>query len=144
MNYLALEDCKKGKVYQIRSRNLDIAVFDGDSGFIGIRTEINDSGSLFTEYYHNEANGHVGTVRPIKEIGEVPDWIPLVTGFSGVCRNCGRNIINIPYPNPTKPKQIWYRFEHIFESETLSPCPKASPCCIQNRFLFDELSRFEV
>ena len=34
---IPLKDCKKGFVYELSSRNLLAGIFDGDTGFIGIR-----------------------------------------------------------------------------------------------------------
>ena len=38
IDYIKLEDCEHGKVYELHSRNLSIGVFNkADNGFIGIR-----------------------------------------------------------------------------------------------------------
>jgi len=74
--YLALAECVKGHVYKLRSRNLRIGVFNGTTGFIGIRTKW-DSRYLFTEY-HWDYEGSYGTVHPLEDMGVVvPETIEL-------------------------------------------------------------------
>lgn len=50
--YIPLDKCIKRGIYRIRSRNLSIGLFDGEKGFIGIRTKFGDR-YLFTEYHHD-------------------------------------------------------------------------------------------
>ena len=49
-DYIPLNECKKGFLYEIHSRNLDFGVFDGNDGFIGIREKFGKR-YLFTEYH---------------------------------------------------------------------------------------------
>ena len=44
------KDLIVGRVYRLRSRNLKIGIYDGDMGFIGIRTKFGNR-FLFTEYH---------------------------------------------------------------------------------------------
>lgn len=60
--YIKLEECVRGGVYQIGSRNLSVGVFDGIDGFVGIRSKFNHE-YLFTEY-HCDTDGPFGTVYP--------------------------------------------------------------------------------
>lgn len=71
--YIPLDKCIKRGIYRIRSRNLSIGLFDGEKGFIGIRTKFGDR-YLFTEYHH-DSGAPFGTVHPIKLIGELPPEI---------------------------------------------------------------------
>jgi hypothetical protein len=74
--YLSLAECVKGHVYKIRSRNLRIGVFNGTTGFIGIRTKWG-SRYLFTEY-HWDTGPPYGTVHPLEDMGVVvPEGIEL-------------------------------------------------------------------
>lgn len=56
-----MAELERGRVYKITSRNLDYGVWDGDTGFIGIRTKFG-SRYLFTEI-HRDASTTFGTVR---------------------------------------------------------------------------------
>jgi hypothetical protein len=71
--YIPLDLCKRGHVYRVRSRNLRYAVFDGEHGFIGIRTKFGDR-YLFTEDHWDTGEPH-GTVKPYEDSGPVPDGI---------------------------------------------------------------------
>jgi hypothetical protein len=67
---ISIEDCKKGYLYLINSRNLDLAVYDGDGGFIGIREKFGQR-FLFTEF-HWDTGEPYGTVRPQEELEHCP------------------------------------------------------------------------
>lgn len=78
------EKYKERFVYRIRSRNLVVGVFDGDSGFIGIREKFG-SRFLFKEYVGD--GGTVSVVGPA--FGRVPDRIPLRERQEGSwCLDC--------------------------------------------------------
>ena len=62
--------CKPGYLYKISSRNLNLGIYDGDYGFLGIRTKFGYR-YLFTEY-HSDMNNHCATVFPKEEICESP------------------------------------------------------------------------
>jgi len=67
---IPLDEIKERGVYRVLSRNLDVAVFDGKDGFIGIRRKF-DSDFLDTEI-HRDAGG---TCTPLELIGTLPDEI---------------------------------------------------------------------
>ena len=71
-NYIKLEDCKERHVYRIHSRNLSVGVFD-TTAFIGIRSKFGEE-FLFGEF-HWDTGPPFGTVRPIEEIGALPNHI---------------------------------------------------------------------
>lgn len=73
--YIALTDCVKGGIYLVHSRNLSFAVYNGNGGFIGIRSKF-ESEYLFTEY-HWDQGPPFGTVMPQKLLGMLPDGIPV-------------------------------------------------------------------
>ena len=73
--YLPRESCIKGHLYRIHSRNLSTGVFDGISGFIGIREKFG-SRYLFREY-HWDNGPPFGTVKPQEDLGAIPEGIPL-------------------------------------------------------------------
>lgn len=71
---IPMTECKKGKVYRIKCRNLSFGVYDGNEGFIGIREKMGNV-FLFTEFHHDQGPPY-GTVHPIKELEiEVPSDI---------------------------------------------------------------------
>jgi len=73
---IPIKECIKGRVYKIRCRNLRYGVYNGDGGFIGIRTKFG-SRYLFTEY-HWDTGAPFGTVRDQIDIGiDVPTEIIL-------------------------------------------------------------------
>lgn len=65
-SYIPLSECKRGHLYRINSRNLSLGVYDGNWGFIGIRTKFGDR-YLFTELHWDTGPPH-GTVKPIEEL----------------------------------------------------------------------------
>jgi len=74
-NYIPVDQCKKGHLYRIHSRGLILGVFDGKTGFIGIRVKFG-SKSLFTEYHWDQGPPY-GTVQPQKDLGLIPDNIEI-------------------------------------------------------------------
>lgn len=74
-DYIKLADCKRGYLYRINSRNLSLGVYDGNEGFIGIRTKFGDR-YLFTEFHYDQGPPY-GTVFPIEEIEPVPNEIEI-------------------------------------------------------------------
>ena len=64
---IPLKDCKKGYFYRIQARNFQVGIFDGNTGFIGIREKF-ENRYLFTEY-HWDTGAPFGTVHPTKELG---------------------------------------------------------------------------
>lgn len=73
--YISLAECVVGHVYKIWSRNLRYGVYDGKEGFIGIRTKFG-ARYLFTEY-HWDQGPPFGTVKPIEDLGMLPEGIPV-------------------------------------------------------------------
>jgi len=75
-NYLKFPDCNNGFLYQVEARNFSLGVFDLKSrGFIGIRSKFGHE-YLNTEFHWDMCN-HYGTVKPIKEIEEIPGDIDI-------------------------------------------------------------------
>lgn len=82
----------KGGVYEVRSRNLVVAAYDGEEGFIGIREKFGDE-YLFTEYLSREFGGTkqpLDTVRPVAYIATLDEDIPLATRGepATICTRC--------------------------------------------------------
>ena len=88
--YIPLTECKPRHIYRIRSRNLDVGVFDGNIGFIGIRMKFRDR-YLFTEDHH-DTGAPFGTVMPIEDLGELPADIEAIEYTPTVDSSTGREI----------------------------------------------------
>ncbi|MEJ2245368.1 MAG: hypothetical protein P8Y80_04650 [Acidobacteriota bacterium] len=74
-DYIPLDQCVEGHLYRIESRNLVLGVFDGKTGFIGIRVKFGCT-HLFTEYHWDQGPPY-GTVQPQKDLGPIPDDIEI-------------------------------------------------------------------
>lgn len=73
-DYIPMSQCIKGQLYKIWSRNLDYGVYDGNGGFIGIRTKFGGR-FLFTED-HYDKGAPFGTVYGHQSLGiSVPEGI---------------------------------------------------------------------
>lgn len=72
---IPMSECLQGHVYRIWARNFNVGVYDGDGGFIGLRTKFKNR-FLFTEY-HWERGNDFGTVKPYEDVGMMPDWIDI-------------------------------------------------------------------
>ena len=89
-DYIPLDKCEDGAVYEIHSRNLSVGVFVKDQeGFIGIRTKFG-SRFLFTEY-HWDQGAPYGTVHPIRKLDvKVPDGVKIVEYLGTIDKKTGR------------------------------------------------------
>lgn len=76
LRMINLSECKKRRVYKLHSRNLSFGVFDGKTGFIGIRTKF---GSRFLDTeYHWDTGPPFGTACPEEDTGiDIPEEIIL-------------------------------------------------------------------
>jgi hypothetical protein len=84
--YVRVPDLQDRGLYRLYSRNLDLGVWDGKEGFIGIRTKFGER-FLFKEI-HFDLSQSFGTVRPVEMTDTVPEDIEIVEGFSR-CMTCG-------------------------------------------------------
>lgn len=91
MDYIPLNECIKGHLYRIHSRNLTMGVFNGKDGFIGIRKKF-DSLYLFTEFHWDVPAGCFATVRPLEDLSVVPESIPLTEDLGTVDEHTGRAV----------------------------------------------------
>jgi len=90
MTYIPLEQCEKGTVYLLHSRNLTVGVFDGKNGFIGIRSKFDDL-FLFTEY-HYDTGSPFGTVKPRQVLGRMRKGVELTIELCTVEQSTGRSV----------------------------------------------------
>lgn len=89
--YIALDGCVHGGIYEIDSRNLSFGVFNSNcNGFIGIRHKFGHD-YLFTEY-HWDTGEPYGTVKPIKFMSQCPDNILISEELRYECAATGREI----------------------------------------------------
>jgi hypothetical protein len=94
--WIPIEDCVKGHLYYIDSRNLELGVFDGTdkNGFIGVRTKFS-SVYLFTENHWD--NGRpFGTVKPYMDLGHIPEGIPVRQAYENSWDVTSRDENNYP------------------------------------------------
>lgn len=91
--WISLDECENGVIYELRSRNLWVGVFkEKTKGFIGIRRKF-DSEYLFTEYHH-DTGPPFGTARPVRVLGRVPKDMPLWERYPQVtCQRCGERVV---------------------------------------------------
>jgi hypothetical protein len=90
---IPLTDCIKGHIYKLDSRNLAVGIFDGETGFIGIRYKFGDS-FLFTEY-HWDTGPPYGTAKPREDICVLPEKIKPVETLCTYCDICKREVTYI-------------------------------------------------
>jgi hypothetical protein len=99
-NLPTMDKLIKGRAYRIRCRNLSFGVWDGVSGFIGIRTKFG-SRYLFTEL-HWDADRSFGTVRMATDLGiGLPPEISAVERLGVVDQKTNR-------PVEYKPDEGWF------------------------------------
>ncbi len=107
---LELEECTKGHIYLIHSRNLSVGVYNGKEGFIGIRDKF-DFRYLDTEYHQSKG----GTVRVLQDLGSITDTkIKIQESYPDSCKYCGYLI------EADKGSSMW---AHIGETDCVSPIP---------------------
>ena len=63
-------NCCQGGIYDVDARNFSVAVYAGETKFIGIRFKFGNT-FLDTEY-HYDTGFPYGTVTPMERIGTVP------------------------------------------------------------------------
>lgn len=66
-NRIPIDKCVKGRLYKLACRNLGYGVYDGDSGFIGLREKFGNV-YLFTEIHWDEGPPF-GTVEGMRDTG---------------------------------------------------------------------------
>lgn len=82
----------KGRVYRFRARNFFYGVWNGESGFIGIREKFH-SIYLFTEYHADQPFG--GTAWWIEDhlpIADAPTDLEIRERFDPICGQCKQGV----------------------------------------------------
>lgn len=73
---IRLSECQTRRLYRVSSRNLTYGVYDGDTGFVGIRTKFGNR--FLAREYHWDTGRPFGTVLPREDTGiDVPESIPV-------------------------------------------------------------------
>ena len=131
---IPIDKCVKGRVYKIRCRNLRFGVFDGEDGFIGIRTKFSDR-YLFTEY-HWDQGAPFGTVMATEDIGViVPEPIAVREGL------CTIDLVTKRQLKFDKAVSAggkgWYFVDNGERAD------ESKPCRVPNKSLFWFLDLFE-
>jgi hypothetical protein len=142
--YIPLDECKEGYVYFLHSRNLSVGVFDGRSGFIGIRSKF-ESTYLFTEY-HWDTGAPYGTVRPKQELGKLRDGADLTTSLGTVDKVTNRLVFydDTPDENGKGTQQVsggQIRVKGWCYEDTKEPVPDGCrPTSVGNKKLFRRMT----
>ena len=133
--------CKERRLYRLDTRNLGpVAVFNGHTGFIGLRRKFN-SLRIDTEYHWDpgaDGTGTFGTANPWRELDEeLPADIPLREFLPDICRDCG---VECEWREAVfKEKQGEWPWFHLAETV----CQKVRPVAVQNQRLFEWLKLME-
>jgi len=138
MNYISLKDCVPRWIYKLDSRNLAIGVYDGDNGFIGIRTKFGDR-YLFIEY-HWDYGGDYATVKPLEKIGELPEEIECNEHDALYCDKCLKRGLEFRLDDPKAAvgRGKWYHFDGT------PLCEGGNPEYCRNGELFIYLEKLEA
>jgi hypothetical protein len=118
-----MEEMVPRGVYRIHSRNLVVGVWDGVSGFIGIREKFGNE-YLFKEY-HWDTGAPYGTVKPLELLTTLPEEIDIREHFIQ-CPVCNRDIAHKPG-----------EWSHADDGSMI--CDGVSPVARTNQPLFDFL-----
>lgn len=130
---LPLEQCTVGTVYRVYSRNLLVAVYAGNGGFVGIREKFGDR-YLFTEY-HWDCGPPYGTLRPLEVLGEVPDDVVLRERDTTRCSGCSQPVT---FDGPARDGGLGW-----VHTDGSALCADAFATSRTYRPLFDLLDRYE-
>ena len=131
--WLSLAACVRGHAYRLHSRNLALGVFDGKTGFIGIRDKFG-SRYLFCEY-HWDTGVPFGTVRPLDDIDTVPAGIAIAEHLGSFDQRNGRPVA---FDRPVKDGgRGWYYTDTGEADQEIEPKSQS------NKPLFDWLRTLE-
>lgn len=127
----------KGKVYRLDSRNLSCGVWDGDNGFIGIRTKF---GARFLDHEIRDLDDHYGTAKPEEVIGEIPAELSLDISLGTICDACRRPL---DYELKRLPNEPWHHEDGTDRCWPEGIQYRASPVAVPNDALFKEMEKYE-
>jgi hypothetical protein len=131
--WLPLAACVPGHAYRLHSRNLTLGVFNGETGFLGLREKFGYR-YLFSED-HWETGAPFGTVRPLEDLGAVPDDLQIAESLGSIDRRNGRSVA---FDRPVAAGgRGWYYLD------TGKANQKIEPQGLSNKKLFDWLEALE-
>ncbi len=130
-DYIKMDDLENRSVYELRSRNLKLGVWDEErKGFIGIRTKFG-ARFLFTEYHWDCES--FATAQPLNKITRIPEDVPLLETLPTICNNC----------------KVQVKFEKHLDSsgwvhlDDTTTCDNIDPVRPRNEKLFSFLEKLE-
>lgn len=148
---IPVEQCVKGRVYELFCRNLTYGVYADRGQFIGIRTKFGDR-FLDSEYHQGNQRGEgplarSGTVFRTRETDiYAPAELSLTISLGTIDDTTKRRIVwdrTIPNPNNPNFGTGWWKYE-----DTSEPAPSvADGCCaymIENTALFSFLDALQI
>jgi len=142
---IKLEQLQRGRVYRLRSRNLECGVWNGKNSFIGIRTKF---GLRFLDMeIHWGLSKTFGTALALETMGTILESISLNISLGTECGNCHKSLNYIKLHAEQKGASgEWLHDDGSpncsvpFENNKIL---KASPVVIPNDALFAELQKYD-
>lgn len=145
--YLPIADLVVGRVYRLRSRNLDLGAWNGGT-FAGIRTKFGRR-YLDTEDHWDSGAPH-GTAYPVEDLGLLPAGINPHWSLGTTCRATGRAVTwNPEGPGDLAPRGgscgrvRTGRFEYTDTCDPMPAYPDSSAVIVENAALFAYLLSLE-
>ena len=130
---LPLAACVRGHAYRLHARNLTLGVFNGETGFLGIREKFG-ARYLFCEY-HQETGVPFGTVYPLEDLGLAPNDLSIVESLGSFDR---RNKRPVAFDRPVAAGgRGWYY------TDTGKADQRIEPQGLANQKLFNWLEALE-
>jgi len=143
---IKLEQLQRGTVYRLQSRNLECGVWNGEDGFIGIRTKF---GLRFLDMeIHWGLSKTFGTAQALETMGTIPESISLNISLGTECGNCHKPVNYVKRPAEQKGASgEWLHDDDDSPNCSVpfqnSKARKASPVVIPNDALFAELRKYD-
>ncbi len=129
-SYLPLDACQLGYIYRLHSRNLAFGAFDGDRGFLGIRTKFGER-FLDTEYHWDHPP--FPTAKPLEAVAKVPEGVPISASLYTIDARTLRRLEQAF--DSTTTRLSW------LDAETGKVVEGAQPRGVHNKALWDLLEK---
>jgi hypothetical protein len=130
-------------IYRLRSRNLNVGVYDGNIGFIGIREKFH-SLYLFREY-HVDHGGMHGTASPLEFLGLLDEAIPVRETLGSKCLVCQAPVDYVEWTADEEGNGYKGRWCHINEQQGIDDTidHEVDPWAVPNAELFSALEAYD-